>query len=112
MQCRKRKTKTTIAPWKYLNDINRSGERILERETLWPSKHLLKRLFSSLSCTLNEVPPSPSTDLLNLVLKYVNAKHDRDIDDCLLVIECLKQKKRTQFALLDSALAYISYERH
>jgi hypothetical protein len=62
--------------------------------------------------TLNEVPPSLTTEFLNPVLKYFNAKHDRDIDDCPWMIERLKQKKRLQVALLDSAPAYISYEWH
>lgn len=48
--------------------------------------------FPSSFCVVTSILPS-GPELLKPVLKNVNAKHDRDIDDCLRVTECLKQKR-------------------
>jgi len=49
------------------------------------------RLFPSSSCGVKSILPS-GPESLKPVLRNVNAKHDRDIDDCLRVTERLKQK--------------------
>jgi len=49
------------------------------------------RLFPSSSCVVKSILPS-GPELLKALLKNVNAKHGRDIDECLRVTERLKQK--------------------